>query len=517
MKRRVALRLLLVPLAAALLFELALRVVLFADVADDWRLARELRRPDLFAHAMVDDLYWELQHEFRARERQRPAPPHDPLLGWRCARLRAGDRRHVDAGSVGERRPVLLYGDSYAECAVAPGGCFEDALEQHPLGAAYRILNHGVGGYGLDQVALLLDATVDAWLEREPLVVVGVLVDGDLDRCALSVRGRPKPRLERVNGAWSFEPEPLPEDVRVAAPRATSYGLRLLLHGPRFVPAGLHDALCSEAERTEHNLERCAAILAWIASGLERRGLDSFFLLFHRSDSLEDPGATGWREPFLSARLDELGLPWVSTRGPLLAHAAASGRPTSDYYQENDHLNALGNHAAFRALAQGLEGHFGDDFDASWGEAELLAPLGPEHFAEVLLGGPKAAARYEYGWRPPFTSGADRSRLCFRAAKQGPTEVRYELRGRARAFEASARLMPVGALGPGEGSVGLTLLVDGAQRVRHVVRRGDSPLALAIELEGSDSLILRVDDAGDGIRGDWLVLSGPTFLARSGR
>jgi hypothetical protein len=511
MRRRLVVRVLLVGCAALVAFELAVRTLLFADFASGWAVTGELREPARYAHPLVDDLYWELQHELADRAQRVATPGYDARMGWVGSRLQSGDLRHVDAASVGARRPVLLFGDSYSACQVAPGGCFEDALERHALGRTHRLLNHGVGGYGLDQAALLLDATVDAFAARDPVVIFGVLVDSDLDRCALAVRGWRKPRIERVGGEWSLEPEPVPADARIAAPWATSYGLRLLLHGTNLLPRTVHDALCDEAERTEANRARCHAILASVAAGLERRGLESFFLLFHRIGSLEDPSAAGWREPFLVAELDALGVPWASTRGPLRAHAAASGRALTDYYQENGHLNALGNEAAFGAIIEGLGRRFGDGLDPGWTEAELRGALAPDRIAEVVLGGPKAAARYEYGSRPPFESAADRSRLCFRAATQGPTDLSYELAGRARAFEASARLMPVGALGPGEGSVGLTVLVDGRERARYLIRRGDDPLPFAIDTTGAERLTLRVDDAGDGIRGDWLVLTNPSF------
>jgi len=520
-RRRLLLRLSLVALASALAFEVSLRALLFADFARDWPLAVSLREPQLFAHWSVDDLYWQLQLEFAGGSR-RPPPAHDPLLGWVSEKLQGAERLHRDADTVGERRPVLLFGDSYAACRVAPGGCFEDALERSALGRSHRLLNHGVGGYGLGQIALLFDATVEHFVDRDPLVVIGVLVDSDLDRAALSLRGWPKPRIERARGGgWSFEPEPVAPSspgtpgAPGAPPFATSYAARLLLHGWRAVPAGVHDALCAERELGERNRERCAAILAWVAEGLERRGLESFFLLFHRRGSLEDPAEAGWREPFLVAQLDALGLPWVSTRAPLLSHAAASGRSPSDYYGPDGHMNALGNETAFRALAQGLAGRFGDRPQPAWSEAELRGPLAPDQIAEVVLGGRRAAARYELGARPPFEA-SERSRLCFRAATQGPTEVRYELDGRASAFEARARLIPMGKLGPGEGSVGLTVLVDGEERFRHVVRRGDEPLPIRVDLRGGDSLVLRIDDAGDGIRGDWLVLANPVFHARDG-
>ena len=58
--------------------------------------------------------------------------------------------------------------------------------------------------------------------------------------------------------------------------------------------------------------------------------------------------------------LDELGAPWVSTRGPLLTHARESGRALDPYYLSNGHLSPLGNEVALRAIENGLAGRFGE-------------------------------------------------------------------------------------------------------------------------------------------------------------
>jgi hypothetical protein len=88
--------------------------------------------------------------------------------------------------------------------------------------------------------------------------------------------------------------------------------------------------------------------------------------------------------------------------------------------------------------------------------------------------------------------------------------VRYDLGGHARSFAATARFIPLGQLGPGEGSVVLELSADGESLERVRLERGDEH-ALALDLTGRRTLTIAVDTAGDGAHGDWLYLASPRF------
>jgi hypothetical protein len=495
-------------LFAALLLEGLVRLVLFTGAATGSELASRVRLPERFAHPS-EDLYWVLQADFNPRE-LRPVPGYDPRLGWLGERIAssAGELWLLDADSAGERRPVLLYGDSYAACASPRGTCFQDYLDQSELGSTHRILNHGVPGYGLDQIALLVEATLDDYLARDPVVVIGVLVDDDLDRAGLAMRGWPKPRFERSRDGWELAPAAA-ETPR--PPRLVSYALRLLIHGELLGHSRLHDALCSVDEVEAENRERSRMLLARLVEHTERRGLESFFLLFYGHESIEAPERNGWREAFLRETLDELGARWVSTRGPLLSHASASGRALDTYYLANGHLSPLGNEVALRAIQDGLGGRFGEG-GGGWSESELAGTLSPDQIAEVVLGGKGSAARYEYGNRPPFEATEEyKTRLCFHATGKRPTELRYELGGRVRAFEATATFIPSANLGPGQGSVHLALVADGAPLVEARLERGAPPLDVRVDLEGRQALAIAVDTAEDGSRGDWIVLASPRF------
>ncbi len=103
------------------------------------------------------------------------------------------------------------------------------------------------------------------------------------------------------------------------------------------------------------------------------------------------------------------------------------------------------------------------------------------------------------------------SRLVFRVAGRRPTEVRYRPDATAASFEGIAKFIPMGRLGPGQGSVRLTLLGDGVELLQVVLHRGDEPLPFEVDLVGVREFVVRVDGAGDGKRGDWIMLASPLF------
>lgn len=103
--------------------EFAFRTLLFSDFS----VMQRFRDPGLYADYFSDDAYWLLYHRFGGVFKP-PERPH-PTLGW----VGSFDRttfRHQDADQVGSRRPVLLYGDSFAACTDTP--CFQDILNQDP-------------------------------------------------------------------------------------------------------------------------------------------------------------------------------------------------------------------------------------------------------------------------------------------------------------------------------------------------------------------------------------------------
>ena len=121
--------------------ELGLRWLL----TQESELAATLRDPDRYADPLTDDDYWLLKHRWDPTY-QTLRKTH-PRLGW----TKFADERqlHDDAAQVGDRRPVLLYGDSFAACTRGTR-CFQDFLNEDPaFSAEHYLLNYGVGGFGV--------------------------------------------------------------------------------------------------------------------------------------------------------------------------------------------------------------------------------------------------------------------------------------------------------------------------------------------------------------------------------
>src|SRR5215831_558942 len=85
--------------------ELALRVFL----ATPGPVFAIFRNPSLYADYRSDDAWWKLYLALGGVH-QPPATPH-PLLGW-VHDLDPVTYRHPDEDKRGDRRPVLLFGDS---------------------------------------------------------------------------------------------------------------------------------------------------------------------------------------------------------------------------------------------------------------------------------------------------------------------------------------------------------------------------------------------------------------------
>lgn len=313
---------------ALVLAELGFRALLFSEVP----LPAKLRDPWLYADYFSEDDFWILQHIFEAG----PSPPTDPhpLLGW-IGRFSGESYLHDRSVELADRRPVLLYGDSFSQC-VGDVECFEDILNADgDFSERHFLLNYGVGGYGLGQIYLLLERSVDQY--QDPFVVVG-LMTLDLDRTILSVRTGQKPRFVATDGALRLTGVPIdpdPEDFFARRPPTIrSYLARLFTRTlARVVPALGRDP-GSEAEKKMVN----GLILAEIEALLRARDLDHLFVIFHPQwngvSSLND--SSDWRDTFLRNLMEERDLPYVWTKDLLREDRQARGGSWNDFIDRNN-------------------------------------------------------------------------------------------------------------------------------------------------------------------------------------
>ena len=368
-RRRALLALLLGALMAALGGELLLRELLFGDSTWARRHGERFRRAAKFADPAADDDFWKLQFLFRPAQRRVDLNTRHAELGWTSARFSARSWRHRDEAEIGARRPVLLFGDSFARCAVPPEDCWESLLERTPaLSREYRLINYGVRGYGLDQTLLLLRAVLPRWRERAPVVIFSLLVDDDIDRCALRFRDGPKPRLELVGDALVARG---PGDLgtrawlRANPPSVRSYLWRYLTHRRPWLPKFLRAPDRDDPRGIAHKRALARAVFAEVDALLEEAGVEFFVLLFHGERTLALEPGEDWREALVLAACAELGMPFVSSRTAIREHSEATGTPLRDYYVQPEqsrqmagHYGLRGQRAAFPALRRGLRGRY---------------------------------------------------------------------------------------------------------------------------------------------------------------
>lgn len=357
---RLAVRLSLVLLLGLVATEFAVRRLVWSE-SD---LGEPLRRAWRYA-AKNEDEYWKLLYLFGESSPRDSTELYDPLLGWVSEEVEPVTRRHSDAASVGERRPVLLYGDSFAQCMTEDADCFQGLFATSPLAPTHWLLNYGVGGFGLDQIYLMMRETLPDWIERDPIVVVGVMVDDDMDRSLLTIRDWPKPRLVSTASGWDVEgvvPESKTAYLDEHPVRIASYLWKGLVQGSSVLPKGLRDVLSGALAREEAVRRANAPILAAMDELLDEAGVTAFFVAFH-GESLVERRWGEWRHEFFVGELERAGRPWVSARAAIDADREATGRAVADYFIGEGgggagHYNALGNRVVFRALLAGLDGDF---------------------------------------------------------------------------------------------------------------------------------------------------------------
>ncbi len=330
--RRVALAAAAIALSL-LAAEAAWRLLL----ASDTRLGRRQRNPALYADPFSDDLFWLLRHRWHSDRFAPPDDPH-PLLGWRGASVGA-DYSHAGEGKVGGRRPVLLYGDSFAQ-GMRGVERFQTILNRdEEFAEGHYLLNYGVGGYGLDQIHLLFQHSVERF--DDPFVVFSFMTF-DLDRSVLSVRVGQKPYFEVVDGRLELRGVPIESDAEAffAAhpPRVGSYLWRRV---SRLTGLG--------GERAARKKTINGAILDAVLKELEDRRLDYTILVFHARKAFRL--APDWRSHWLRSFLDERGEDYLWSYDIL--HREGGEREVDELFDpKNVHPTSLANRILARAIAE---------------------------------------------------------------------------------------------------------------------------------------------------------------------
>lgn len=477
--------------ATAALAEFSCRFLLHSEVCASWGIAHRLRDPARFGSYKSDDAYWEMKARLTPAEHLIRDPGWDPIVGWTSGPVHASDLSHDDEPRLRGRRPILLFGDSYA--FGVPGltvGSFARWTEASDIARDWCMLNYGCGGHGLDQIFLVLQRAVERHLERRPVVIASLLVDDDIDRCLLSVRDWPKPRLVVRDGHLTRAEERVPSLDEYLSTRTALSGSRFLdlLQGTiRRRRWGQESP-----EQADRKRELGRAILTEMASFLRERDVPFFFVLFLR-DGLTDPELTGWREPLVISALDGAGAPWVSVRPAFRAHAELTARTISDYFVSagqpgHDHYNLLGNHVAFQVVREGLREHLGIGAGG-----DLTTPLEP---ALDLAALPPGAEPPWLGEVPPQMreAGLEAPFVVFDPRGER-TEGHWSIDGNQIELRARAVLLtsPTSA----EDAVRVSFEVDGELRATLDVRSGQPPQEIALDVRGASRFCVRTQAERD--------------------
>ena len=492
-------RLALVLSAAAVTLlglELLLRHLLFGAGPLAEALGPRVRKEQLFAGPR-QDAYWRLRVVLAGQRAVRNELA-DPELGWISRRILPGSLEHVQEDELGGRRPILLYGDSFAYCKVPEELCWSGLVEASPLGKDHVLVNYGVEGYGLDQIVMLMLDTIDDWLEHDPIVVLSLLVDDDLDRSMLRFRGWAKPFFS-VGQQGELVRHSVPEeelDPQVAARPIgmRSYLYNLLLQSGR-LPVGLVQDLRGTREDIERTMALNRRILNLAEAELQARELDHFFLLFHGSRMLGQ--REDWREDLCHAALGSIEAPYVSSRSSFTVDRWRFGRTSEDYILPEGpgvgHYNPLGNEVAFGALLRGIEGMYdGPALPVNFGDTRQSSA--PEELrAELFRTGPG----------PYLETPADHWRLVLPdEPDERPLGVLYAVRAPSSRFTGEVRLLP-----DTPGPALLVVRQDDEIILRQSVRAKDGRIPIDLELNDPETIAFAVHGRGPAPTG--VVISSP--------
>jgi hypothetical protein len=340
---------LVVTLLLLVVAELGFRALLFSNFS----FMQPLRDPGLYADQFDEVEFWQLQHLFSHEDLTPPAP--HPELGWIGKRFDPEDNRHHLAGELNGRRPVLLFGDSYADCTTPvenpAEGCFDGILNSDPeFSGSALLLNYGAGGYGVGQIYLNMQRTLD--LYDNPFVVVSFMLN-DMDRTLLPFRIAQKPYFHVQDGQLQVNGYPIEkrtDDYLAKHPLTIrSYLYRLLLHGGS-LPPRLTQKLQGTQEKIRKKIEVNRALLAAMIRELERRNLGYVFLVFYPRHLLEQ--GDNWRSRLAEQYLTRRKVAWLSSKRLLEAHRRSSRRPLGDYFAADNHPTRMQNELISAAIKQ---------------------------------------------------------------------------------------------------------------------------------------------------------------------
>lgn len=324
-------------LLAFLLAEFIYQSLLFSKIEK----FDSLRNPAFYAVYYQDENedfynedYWKLNFLFgKGFEINEP----HPQLGW-AGKFDRTTYKHWYEDSTGMRSEVLLYGNSFSMC-IDSVKCFEDFLNKDSVFSKnHYMYNYGVGGYGVDQISLLLNESLDNY--SNPFVVLGILTT-DIDRSMLKIRDAPKPYFTLENDSLKLQGVPVTETnssyISKHPPSIHSYILNRMYN----IITRRLDVFEEEKMAYIESVKMInAAILKQTFDQLKLKNINFLVLIFQPGEH----NPRDWRLSFLQDLCLESEVPFISNLEIINKDIGINNRLQEDYYIPLDgHPNSLAN------------------------------------------------------------------------------------------------------------------------------------------------------------------------------
>jgi hypothetical protein len=334
---------------------------------------QKYRFPNLYADKW-DENYWKLAQIWKITK---PAKSHQ-LLGWN----HRGWRKtlfHGEVPNIGKKRPVLLYGDSFAQC-IDPATCFESYLNSDTeFVSNYYFINYGTGAYGVDQIYTMFRYTFMHY--KDPIVIFSFLTD-DLVRSGLTFRECQKPVYTiQKNGSLQLDTTRyIPSNIaylKKYPPSITSYLYRKFLYSnANFLPRKITKWLTGETSNRKKIMKLNEKLITDAVKLLRQSKTDFFFLIFQEKQDYLINEKDNWRVNFIRNTLDKNQIKYIWAEDLIkdkvnLKDTAA----LSKYHIKNDgHPTGEFNRLVAEAIKQRILNGDYENFDNRLTKDEYLIP-----------------------------------------------------------------------------------------------------------------------------------------------
>ncbi len=300
----------------------------------------ELLRKVTYWDSGDEDVRWKMRFSKMYRDLDRKTipisqneyKPH-PVLGWvpkanlsiinrldqRYTTNSSGFRSLHEYSQHEDKYTVLVVGDSFTYGSWADDSEVWPTLLQQ-MDMQLNVLNLAVGGYGTDQMALMLDMRID---EYNPDLVIIAFISDNLHRSTLRFRGYWKPRYVLDKDNLVLTGTPVPELPQGAAQVQSDLEVYSLLNKSRFLGLALnvYTALTNRLSSQPTDEERKLNWLIFenMVNTVQQSSAEILLLYLPVGIELVDGGFTTKGESFLPEFVSSHGVTGLNPRHHFLA------------------------------------------------------------------------------------------------------------------------------------------------------------------------------------------------------